>query len=109
MMAAIFDFAPALILAEVLTTTEVMASPPKRPLIMLPIPCAFNSVLVLVKRFMGSSLSEASIHSKDSMEATMAMVTATIHTSGLEMPAKLGVIMMLLKSSTERGTGKLTK
>ena len=50
-IADIFDLAPASLLAEVLTTTEVMGKPPKSELTMFPIPCAFNSTLVSVYRF----------------------------------------------------------
>ena len=51
MIVDIFDLAPALLFAEVLTTTEVMGKPPSNELIKLPIPCAFNSTLVSVYLF----------------------------------------------------------
>src|SRR5690554_2316625 len=73
-IADILDFAPALALAEDRTTTEVMGRPPKAPLIMLPIPWARSSTLVLTKRFKGSILSVASIQSNVSIEATIVMV-----------------------------------
>src|SRR5690606_29882830 len=50
-MADNFDLAPALALAEDLTTTDVIGRPPRTPLIILPIPWALNSTLVLTKRF----------------------------------------------------------
>src|SRR5690606_20672222 len=109
MMADILDFAPALILAEDLTTTDVIGNPPNAPLIRFPIPCAFNSTLVSTKRFMGSILSVASMHSNVSIEATMVMVTATIQTFGFAIESKDGVINTPFKSSKLEGIGRLTK
>src|SRR5690606_23272060 len=108
-IADIFDFAPALALAEDLTTTDVIGRPPRTPLIMLPIPCALSSTFVLTKRFRGSILSVASIQSKVSIEATIVMVTATTQTPGLAMEAKAGVMKTSRSSSMLDGTGKLTK
>src|SRR5690554_6687597 len=109
MMADILDLAPAVMLAEDLTTTEVMGKPPKAPLIMLPIPWAFNSTLVLTKRFRGSILSVASMQSKVSIEATMVIVIATTQTFGSPIEAKEGLINTSLTSSRLVGTGKLTR
>ena len=47
-MVDILDLAPALLLAEERTTTDVMGKPPKRELTIFPIPWAFNSTLVSV-------------------------------------------------------------
>src|SRR5688572_5000073 len=55
-------FAPALIFAVVLTITDVIGNPPRKPDRMLPTPCAFNSVLALEYLFNGSILSAASRH-----------------------------------------------
>ena len=48
MIVDIFDFAPELLFADVLTITEVNGSPPNKELNIFPIPCAFNSTLVSV-------------------------------------------------------------
>src|SRR5690606_33627538 len=66
--------APALIFAVVLTITEVIGSPPIIPEIMLPMPCAFSSLLGLEYLFLGSILSPASRQSNVSMLATTAIV-----------------------------------
>src|SRR5690554_1844898 len=89
MIADIFDFAPALALADERTTTDVIGSPPNKELIRFPVPCAFNSRLVLVNRFCGSIRSEASIHKSVSIEAIMAIVNATVQTSLLAKLEKL--------------------
>ena len=47
-MADILDFAPALLFAEVRTTTDVIGKPPKSELIIFPMPWAFSSTLVSV-------------------------------------------------------------
>src|SRR5690606_7049766 len=109
MMADILDFAPALAFADDRTTTEVMGNPPKAPLFILPIPWARNSTFVLTKRFKGSILSVASIHSKVSIEATMVMGTATTQTPGSATASKEGVINTAFSSSILDGTGRLTK
>src|SRR5690554_6972142 len=104
MMADILDLAPAVMLAEDLTTTEVIGKPPKTPLIMLPIPWAFNSTLVFTKRFKGSILSVASMQSKVSIEATMVIVTATTHTLGFPIDANDGLINTSFTSSDRKST-----
>ena len=93
----------------VLTTTDVIGKPPISELKILPIPCAFNSTLVLVYLFCASILSEASMHNKVSIEATTAIVMATIQTFEFEIAVKSGVTMIFFNSSKEVGTGKLTK
>ena len=108
-MADILDFAPALLFADVLTTTDVIGKPPKSELNILPMPCAFNSTLVSVYLFWGSILSAASIHNKVSMEATIAMVNPTIQTFELVNPDKFGVVKIFLNSLKLLGIGKLTK
>src|SRR5690606_39392022 len=108
-MADNFDLAPALALAEDLTTTDVIGRPPRTPLIILPIPWALNSTLVLTKRFSGSIRSVASMQSKVSIEATIVRVIATIHTPGSTIAANEGVIKISCSSSKLEGTGRLTK
>ena len=100
---------PELMLAEVRTMTEVIGIPPIRPLSILPAPCANSSRLPLVKRFSGSSLSAASMHSSVSILATAAMVAATIHTCGFWIAAKSGRENCPIKSLKDLGTGRLTK
>src|SRR5688500_6743836 len=86
-----FDFAPAATLADVLTITDVIGKPPTRPDNILPIPCAFNSVLALEYLFRGSILSPASRHSNVSILATTAIVAPIIQMSGFVNAEKLGV------------------
>lgn len=45
------DLAPAFMLAEDRTITEVIGIPPISPLIILPVPCASNSLLLSVNLF----------------------------------------------------------
>ena len=92
--------------AEERTTTDVIGKPPNNPLTMFPIPCAFNSRLVSVNLLYVSNLSVASIHNNVSIEATTAIVTATIHTFSLVNAAKFGKAKPLLISVKD---GKLTK
>ena len=72
--------APALALADERTTTEVMGRPPMSELTMLPAPCERNSRLVSVMRRRVSRRSAASMQSRVSIEATMAMVMPVIQT-----------------------------
>ena len=72
-----FDCPPELIFAELRTITWVIGNPPKNPLTIFPIPCAFNSWLVGVENFSGSYLSVASTESKVSKLPTKAIVMAT--------------------------------
>ena len=60
-IAAILVLPPAFTLAELLTITDVIGKPPKKPLIMFPVPCATNSLFVGVTLLIGSILSTASI------------------------------------------------
>ena len=103
------DVAPAFALAELLTTTDVIGSPPIKELIRLPIPCALSSRLVSVILLFTSSLSEASIHSKVSIDATIAMVAPVIHTLGFVNPEISGKVIRFLKSSKLFGTGSVTR
>ena len=70
----------AFMFAELRTITIVIGNPPIRPDIALPIPCAFNSLLVGDMFLSGSSLSVASTLNKVSILPTMAIVSATIQT-----------------------------
>lgn len=76
--------------AELLTITLVTGKPPIKPEVMLPTPCANNSLLVDVVRLSESNLSIASILSKVSTEATIAIVNAAIYTCGLVICEKSG-------------------
>src|SRR6218665_50609 len=108
-MAETFEVAPALAFAELLTTTDVIGNPPINELIKFPIPCAFSSKLVSVILLLASSLSEASIQSKVSIDATMAIVAPVIQTLGLVNPLKSGKVTRFLNSSKVVGTGRFTK
>ena len=78
-------------MAELLTITCVIGNPPTKPEIMLPVPCANNSLLVGVTFLSGSNLSEASTLNNVSKLATKAIVNATTHTSGCcKITEKLG-------------------
>ena len=103
------EVAPAFALAELLTTTDVIGNPPMKELMRLPIPWAFNSKLVSVILLLTSNLSEASIQSKVSIEATIAMVAPTIQTLGFVNPLMSGNVIIFLKSSSDCGTGKFTR
>ena len=94
-------FPPALTFAELLTMTEVSGRPPISPEIILPKPCAFNSLLVGVTLFNGSNLSTASIPSNVSRDATIASVTADIHTWTLVIKLKLGSVKKEINSVVE--------
>ncbi|MNT67014.1 hypothetical protein D3C72_2051260 [compost metagenome] len=72
-------------------------------------PWAFNSKLVSVILLLTSNLSEASIQSKVSIEATIAMVAPTIQTLGFVNPLISGKVIIFLKSSSDCGTGKFTR
>ena len=100
--------APAFTLAEVLTITAVTGSPPIKPEITLPNPCAFNSRLVGVILFCGSSLSPASVLSKLSRLAIMAMVTASIYTFGCKNPEISGNVNCCANWPSEFATGSFT-
>ena len=78
MMAEYFDFPPDWILAELRTITCVIGRPPINPEMMLPIPCAFNSLLVGVAKCSGSSLSVASTHKRVSRLATIHNTKAVV-------------------------------
>jgi hypothetical protein len=60
---------PASAFAALLTITAVMGSPPNRPLIILPVPCATSSLFCEIRLY-GSILSIASILSRVSSVAT---------------------------------------
>ena len=105
----IFDLAPAEIFAEVLTTTDVSGKPPIIPDTILPIPCAFSSLLVGVTLFNGSSLSAASIPNKVSRLATMANVIPDIHTSGFFKNWISGKVKNEKNAPTFSATGKVTR
>ena len=68
------DFAPACKLALLLTITLVIGNPPIKPDIVFPMPCANNSLLVLVTLLSGSKLSTASTLNKVSKLAIMAII-----------------------------------
>ena len=108
-MADVLLVAPALALADDLTTTDVIGSPPIIAEIKFPIPCALSSRLVSVILLCASILSEASMQSNVSIEATMAMVAPKIQTLGFINPVKSGKVIRFLKSSADSGTGNVTK
>ena len=88
--------------------TAVTGRPPIKPEIILPKPCAFNSRLVGVILFCGSSLSPASVLSKLSRLAMIAMVTASIYTFGCKSPAKSGNVNCCANCPIEFATGSFT-
>ena len=108
-MADIFDFAPAVLLAEVLTTTEVIGNPPNKELTIFPNPWALSSTFVSVYLFWASILSLASMHSNVSIDATIAIVNAIIQTLEFVIAEKSGITIKFLNSIKVVGTGKLTK
>ena len=108
-MAETFEVAPAFAFAELLTTTDVIGNPPITELKIFPIPCALNSRLVSVILLFVSKRSEASIHNKVSIDATMAMVAPTIQTFMFKNPPKSGNVTKFLNSSKLVGTGRVTK
>ena len=77
--------APEATLAELRTITDVSGNPPINPLIILPIHCAFSSLLVGVTLLSGSSLSTASMPRRVSKLATIARVSAAFQTSKFVM------------------------
>src|SRR6188474_387194 len=104
-----FDLAPALILADVLTITDVMGRPPIKPAKIFPIPWALNSVFELANRLNGSIFPPASRQSSVSILATVAIVAAAIQTAGFVNPEKLGKLNWLKNSPKEEAVGNFTK
>src|SRR5690606_17311115 len=96
-------------LAELLTITEVMGNPPKKPAARLPIPWALSSRLGEVYLLSGSNLSVASMQSKVSMEATTAMIIPNFQTSGFKKPFMAGKENKLKNSEAESVTGRFTR
>lgn len=77
-------WAPAFILTELRTITAEIGSPPIKPLIILPSPCASNSRSAGATLRKGSSLSAASRLKRDSMLAIKARVTPVKRISDLK-------------------------
>src|SRR6185295_12866023 len=102
-------FAPAFMLAVVLTITEVIGRPPNKPERKLPTPCAFNSTFALENLFIGSILSEASRQRSVSMLATVAIVAAVTQTAGLPIAERSGKVNWLKNSLAEEAVGRLTR
>ena len=96
-------------MAEDLTTTDVIGKPPIKEETTLPIPWAFNSKLVSVILLWTSILSDASMQSSVSIDATIAIVAPKIQTFGLVNPEKSGKVTRFFKSSADWGTGRFTK
>ena len=84
------ESAPASTLAELRTMTEVTGMPPSRPETKLPVPCASSSRFLSVTRRLGSSSSTALTLSSDLRLATMASVSAVVHTMALPMASNDG-------------------
>ena len=108
-MVDFFDFAPALTFTELRTITEAIGNPPIKPEIILPAPCAFNSLFVGVIRFSGSSLSIASTANSVSKLAIIAIEKAITQIDGLNILLKLGNVKKEIKSLKSLGIGRLTK
>src|SRR5688572_9273666 len=108
-MAETLVLAPALMLAVVLTITEVMGRPPSNPDKKLPTPCAFNSTFALEYLFIGSILSAASKQRSVSMLATVAIVAAVTHTAGLPIAERSGKLNCPKNSLAEEAVGSLTR
>ena len=98
MMADSFDFAPEFTLALLRTITLVTGKPPINPATELPIPCANNSLLVLVILRSGSRLSIASILSNVSNDAINAMTMPYTITVPFKKPLKSGRVKKLKNS-----------
>ena len=78
MIAASFVLDPAWMFTEPQMMTDVIGMPPTSPATAFPIPCAISSRLDGDERCFGSILSVASKFSRDSNEATAAMVAPTM-------------------------------
>ena len=103
------DLAPELIFAELRTITEVTGKAPKKPQVILPIPWASNSLLVLDSFLSGSNLSTASIPNSVSKLATIAKVKTIIQNVLVFAELKSGKNKLAFKSAKEEIIGKLTR
>ena len=86
-----------------------MGKPPIKPEIVLPTPCANNSLLVLVTLLSGSKLSTASILNKVSKLAIIAIIKPYIITVLFVKPLKLGNVKKLKNSVGDFAIDKFTK
>ena len=81
---------PAFTLAELRTITAVTGIPPNKPETVFPTPWASNSLFGGVMRLCGSILSEASMLSRDSMDAINMILMAMTHTTKFPNAPKFG-------------------